>query len=51
MDRRFIKKHSATILSCMASIGVIGIAILTYRARPKIEQLLEPWIGYEDENE
>lgn len=41
MDRRFIKKHSATILSCMASVGVIGTAILTYRARPKIEQLLD----------
>lgn len=41
MDNRLFKKYGPTVLSCVASAGVIGTAILTYRARPKIEQLLE----------
>lgn len=37
----FLERHSATILTCLASVGVVGTAVLAVRATPKAVKILE----------
>lgn len=41
MSRRFLKKNSATILTCVAAVGVVGTAYHAAKATPKALRKLE----------
>ena len=38
--KRFLRRHSSTILTVMSATGVVATAILSVRAVPKAEELL-----------
>lgn len=41
MDKRFWHKHGSTILTVLASAGVVGTAVLAVKATPKAIQIIE----------
>lgn len=47
----FIRKNSSTILSTLASIGVVGTAVLAVKATPKALQLIEFENDLNEEND
>ena len=40
-SRKFLKKNGSTILTCMGVVGVVGTAVMTAKATPKVMELIE----------
>ena len=40
-SKLFLKRNSATILTCVGAVGVVATAVLTAKATPKAMTLLE----------
>ena len=40
-SRKFFKKNSSTILTCMGVAGVVGTAVMAVKATPKALELIE----------
>lgn len=41
VSKRFVKKNSSTILTCVGAVGVVGTAVMAVKATPKAMELIE----------